>query len=69
MELDKLADLETMRKANRCATLFELLCEALGHEPMSPSTTWRELAKSYSIIMENAFKLQNPTKENETAKD
>lgn len=68
MELNKLNELETMRKANRCATLFELLCEALGHEPMSPTTNWREIAKSYSILMEDGFKLLNPN-DNETAKD
>lgn len=63
------AELEVMpvlRKASRCATLYELLCEELGLEPLSPNTSWREVAKSYSITMEAAFKVQNPTKDDTT---
>lgn len=68
MNFNDLAHIETMRKAQRCATLYELLCETLGLEPLSPTTTWRDVAKVYSITMEDAFKLQNPTQD-ETTKD
>lgn len=64
----ELSNFETFRKAQRCATLYELLCEALNLEPLSPKTTWQDVAKSYSITMEEAFKLQKST-ENETVKD
>jgi len=54
------------RKATRCATLYEMLCENLGLEPLSPQTTWREVAKAYSLTMEEASNLQ---KENENGKE
>lgn len=68
MKDSELAQMEILRKAGRCATLYELLCESLGLEPLSPNTHWRDVAKSYSITMEDAMNLQQPTND-ETAKD
>lgn len=57
---------ETFRKANTCVCLFELLARELGFDPLNPSTTWAEIAKSYSITMEDARQLQSKSTENET---
>jgi len=60
---DELGNMEIFRKASRCATLYELLCEALGLNPLEPGTTWKDVAKGYSLIMEEAHKLQQPKKD------
>lgn len=65
----QLENMEVFRKANRCFTLYELLCEALGLEPLSPTTTWQSVVKAYSLTMEESYKLQQTEKEHETAKD
>lgn len=68
MDLTDLQNLQILRKANRCATLFEMLANELGFNATDPNTNWRDIAKAYSITMEDAFKLQQ-TSNNETAKD
>lgn len=65
----ELDNMPVFRKANRCFTLYELLCETLGLDPLSPTTTWQSLAKAYSLTMEESHKLQQTLYEDETTKD
>lgn len=64
----QLENMKVFRKAQRCATLFELLAEQFNLDPLSPKTTWGEVAKAYSITMEEAHKLQQ-LEENENTND
>jgi len=60
-------DFENMhvyRKAERCAVLYELLCEELGLNPLEPTTTWKDIVKGYATTMAEAYKLQKQEDEN-----
>jgi len=64
--MKNIENFEFFRRANRCASLFDLLAENLNLDPLSPQTTWKEIAKAYSLIMEEANKIStSKTTENE----
>lgn len=52
----ELENMPIFRKSSRCAMLYELLCEELGLNPLEPTTSWKDVAKAYSLVMEDARK-------------
>lgn len=64
----QLENMTVFRKATRCATLYELLAEELGLNPLEPTTSWKDIAKGYNLTMEEAHKLQQ-NEDNESTTD